>query len=1530
MKTFVMFRAALAGAVALLSAQTMAALKISILGDSYSTYEGTPGCTVPHYPGTTQISADQQWWVSVIASVQGQLEMNRSQGGSRISSDNGGSFLDRAGNQGLGNPNAIFVFGGMNDDWNNVPAATIESAANDLFDYLDANYSSAKKYFILNAENCTYNRGLKAATRTALLNACESHDYPVTDLDGILGTEDTDMVASDRGHPTATGLAKISAAVIKTLEAHPIVEPPPASDLAELTGQVTSKAVGSDQVFVFTGSGTFKAKRDLMVSRALLVGGGGAGGWTVGGGGGGGGVVELGLADAFIIGAGTNCVITVGSGGSDNKAAGKWVNGGDGGPSTLVIGDSLRMFTALGGGGGAGWHTTSDADVSPTQTGVGSGGGACHSDTKYPASTVPGKGTAGQGHDGGASAWEVPGGGGGAQEAGQAANARGSGSAGKGGEGKACDITGASEVYGSGGGGGAGGNTCKNAGEGGTHAGDGATTGGTTPGQPGDDGFGGGGGGGAYNNGFKVYNNGCYGGAGGSGTVILRVCDPPAAPRGSVAVAADVQSAEAVVKVDYLGAGAASCSVKYAICAFGDETYGELTTAAEGRTVGNEVTIPLESLSPETEYRLKVVLANDQGESFEAECTFQTLNDDPFRGGFSYSGVCVTNRIGSRVALTFKTSGTLTVHKSLKLTRALVVGGGGAGGWNRGGGGGGGGVVEVNPDADVLWHQGDEASITVGAGGDNKQTGSNYGAMGGDGGPSVLAFGALSYTALGGGGGGGAGESPDRGGDGVCSSGGGAAEGTEKAAGRGTPGRGYDGGALYGSNPGGGGGAGGPGGNAQSGKAGDGGAGVACDITNEGVVYGAGGGGGNYSGKCSAGAGGSAWAGSGATSAGHTAERCDGKDGTGSGGGGGAWDSGLANQNKYGGKGGSGVVVLLLALPPVDPQGTVTAVPTDEGGAVAVKIGDLGLGASSATVSYAVALGEGEYGASTLVKSDCALGETVPFELTGLMLGKSYRLKVVIENNLGKSTTLETSFVPQVPGVSDSFAYTGTFETIQLGDSLVIKCLSSGTLTVGANLNLTQALVVGGGGAGGWNRGGGGGGGGVVEVNPDAGIQWHQGDEVSITVGAGGDNKMNAWSELSKADVAGGEGGYSELAFGSTSYKALGGGGGCGPNNVPATVEGGVASGGGAAQCNLTPAAGIPGSGTPGQGYDGGKMKGSDVKTNPGGGGGAGGKGGDADSNWAGSGGAGIASDITGISVTYGAGGGGGANANAGGNAGVGGSAWAGSGATTSGYDANRCNGKDGTGSGGGGGGYGNISNERKVGGKGGSGVVILVVRVPVEKPVCTVDVQPEGTQAAVTVDLGYPGDGASVCDVKYACHIDLKGKGYGELVTAASGKVEGESVAFDLADLVPAHKYQLKVVVTNDLGKERTFEIPFATESSVIGPVSFSVTSARRKGTAVQASFARTQASGAADVTLYAAPSYAGDDPAAWTSSSVVGSFADGQATLADVLSCPLAASVKCIRFACGGEWSEPLLLEELEVVSGKKQGLFILFLGD
>lgn len=217
----------------LASALAFAQQRVSILGDSYSTFGGyvTPASNFCWYNGpdggdkagrNDVATVEQTWWHQLIACLGDTLEINNSFSGATVCctgyrqedySDR--AFIVRALN--LGNPDIILVFGGTNDSWAGAPIGEYqysEWTKADLyrfrpaFAYLLAQlaqlYPAATVYNITNSE-------LSADVTSSMEEIC-CH-YGVTNI--LLHDIDKQM-----GHPSIQGMKSIADQVLQTIHAH--------------------------------------------------------------------------------------------------------------------------------------------------------------------------------------------------------------------------------------------------------------------------------------------------------------------------------------------------------------------------------------------------------------------------------------------------------------------------------------------------------------------------------------------------------------------------------------------------------------------------------------------------------------------------------------------------------------------------------------------------------------------------------------------------------------------------------------------------------------------------------------------------------------------------------------------------------------------------------------------------------------------------------------------------------------------------------------------------------------------------------------------------------------------------------------------------------------------------------------------------------------------------------------------------------------------------------------------------------------
>lgn len=164
----------------LLASVVAQAQKVSILGDSYSTFKDqvTPSWNAIWYGTDYQLSegvndvrkVEQTWWHQVITTLNYTLEKNNSFSGSTVSYTGyrGEIYTDRAfitRMADLGDPDVILILGGTNDSWAGVPVGnyvydnwtrqqlfSFRPAFCYMIDYLVRNYPKARILNICNSE----------------------------------------------------------------------------------------------------------------------------------------------------------------------------------------------------------------------------------------------------------------------------------------------------------------------------------------------------------------------------------------------------------------------------------------------------------------------------------------------------------------------------------------------------------------------------------------------------------------------------------------------------------------------------------------------------------------------------------------------------------------------------------------------------------------------------------------------------------------------------------------------------------------------------------------------------------------------------------------------------------------------------------------------------------------------------------------------------------------------------------------------------------------------------------------------------------------------------------------------------------------------------------------------------------------------------------------------------------------------------------------------------------------------------------
>lgn len=210
-------------ALLLLVAYTAGAqLKMSVLGDSYSTFEGMIpegyDCWYFHdTEGNDVKSADQTWW-HIMSETNGlEIEKLDSWSGATVSYSGyrGEDYKNRSFNtraDRLGNPDVIFIFGGTNDDWAKSPVGEYKYSdwsEKDMYSYrpafaklLDTLQKKYPNALIINICNSELGRGVTES----MAEICAHYGVPNIRLE---------YIDKQRGHPSQSGMRQIASQVWK-------------------------------------------------------------------------------------------------------------------------------------------------------------------------------------------------------------------------------------------------------------------------------------------------------------------------------------------------------------------------------------------------------------------------------------------------------------------------------------------------------------------------------------------------------------------------------------------------------------------------------------------------------------------------------------------------------------------------------------------------------------------------------------------------------------------------------------------------------------------------------------------------------------------------------------------------------------------------------------------------------------------------------------------------------------------------------------------------------------------------------------------------------------------------------------------------------------------------------------------------------------------------------------------------------------------------------------------------------------------
>ena len=226
------------------NAQIKRTPKISILGDSYSTFEGYMATDTnaiwyfkPENPNVQKNNdvrkVEETWWYQVIQRVEGKLELNNSFSGSTVcfsgykkdtcprvpvagleefADYSNRSFVNRTNK--LGEPDIILICAATNDAWCGAPVGdyyygnqtkeqlyTFRPAMAKMIADLQTNYPKARLLFILNTD-------LREEISESIHTILNHYNVPCLDLQDIDKQE---------GHPSVQGMKQIADQVVNYL-----------------------------------------------------------------------------------------------------------------------------------------------------------------------------------------------------------------------------------------------------------------------------------------------------------------------------------------------------------------------------------------------------------------------------------------------------------------------------------------------------------------------------------------------------------------------------------------------------------------------------------------------------------------------------------------------------------------------------------------------------------------------------------------------------------------------------------------------------------------------------------------------------------------------------------------------------------------------------------------------------------------------------------------------------------------------------------------------------------------------------------------------------------------------------------------------------------------------------------------------------------------------------------------------------------------------------------------------------------------
>lgn len=210
------------------AASSQSRKSVSVLGDSYSTFENyvEPKSNEMWYfvhpnPDLTDVNdVKQTWWHQLIKEGGYRLEQNNSYSGSTICTTGyrgedytPRAFITRMDN--LGCPDILLIFGATNDSWANSPIGefvwsdwteeqlkSFRPALTYMLSHIVDRYPNTELLYIIND-------GLKPEITSSIVEACDHYGVPYVQL------KDIDKTA---GHPNIHGMKQIKEQVVAALK----------------------------------------------------------------------------------------------------------------------------------------------------------------------------------------------------------------------------------------------------------------------------------------------------------------------------------------------------------------------------------------------------------------------------------------------------------------------------------------------------------------------------------------------------------------------------------------------------------------------------------------------------------------------------------------------------------------------------------------------------------------------------------------------------------------------------------------------------------------------------------------------------------------------------------------------------------------------------------------------------------------------------------------------------------------------------------------------------------------------------------------------------------------------------------------------------------------------------------------------------------------------------------------------------------------------------------------------------------------